>query len=234
MRGTSLCWNSCTHARARVSEASGLLAANVDFGSGQVKVFGKGSKERIVPLHDMAVSSMRAYATWARPLILRDRTCDYFFVSTRGNRMGTDAIRKMFKDALRQAGLDESLSAARYAPYLRHRPAGRGRRPAQRPGDAGGHASLSTTQIYTHLSPGRLKQVQRSHPPPRIEHRVEPPVPLTRFPSPCARFFPVPGRLRSCDRFLTVAARRAAFPPVPPQSGAFVVHARDVRVAHRP
>lgn len=67
---------------ARVSEASGLLAANVDFGSGQVKVFGKGSKERIVPLHDMAVSSMRAYATWARPLILRDRTCDYFFVST--------------------------------------------------------------------------------------------------------------------------------------------------------
>ncbi|MCQ5240973.1 tyrosine-type recombinase/integrase, partial [Eggerthella lenta] len=41
---------------ARVSEASGLLAANVDFGSGQVKVFGKGSKERIVPLHDMAVS----------------------------------------------------------------------------------------------------------------------------------------------------------------------------------
>ncbi|MFR3092443.1 MAG: tyrosine-type recombinase/integrase [Eggerthella lenta] len=95
---------------ARVSEASGLLAANVDFGSGQVKVFGKGSKERIVPLHDMAVSSMRAYATWARPLILRDRTCDYFFVSTRGNRMGTDAIRKMFKDALRQAGLDESLS----------------------------------------------------------------------------------------------------------------------------
>ena len=45
-----------------------------------------------------------AYATWARPLILRDRTCDYFFVSTRGNRMGTDAIRKMFKDALRQAG----------------------------------------------------------------------------------------------------------------------------------
>ena len=94
---------------ARVSEASGLLAANVDFGSGQVKVFGKGSKERIVPLHDMAVSSMRAYATWARPLILRDRTCDYFFGSTRGNRMGTDASRKMFKDALRQAVLDLSL-----------------------------------------------------------------------------------------------------------------------------
>ena len=149
---------------ARVSEASGLLAANVDFGSGQVKVFGKGSKERIVPLHDMAVSSMRAYATWARPLILRDRTCDYFFVSTRGNRMGTDAIRKMFKDALRQAGLDESLS-----PHdMRHTFAtdlldgGADLRSVQ---EMLGHASLSTTQIYTHLSPGRLKQVHaRTHP----------------------------------------------------------------------
>ena len=149
---------------ARVSEASGLLAANVDFGSGQVKVFGKGSKERIVPLHDMAVSSMRAYATWARPLILRDRTCDYFFVSTRGNRMGTDAIRKMFKDALRQAGLDESLS-----PHdMRHTFAtdlldgGADLRSVQ---EMLGHASLPTTQIYTHLSPGRLKQVHaRTHP----------------------------------------------------------------------
>ena len=129
---------------ARVSEASGLLAANVDFGSGQVKVFGKGARERIV--------------------ILRDRTCDYFFVSTRGNRMGTDAIRKMFKDALRQAGLDESLS-----PHdMRHTFAtdlldgGADLRSVQ---EMLGHASLSTTQIYTHLSPGRLKQVHaRTHP----------------------------------------------------------------------
>uniref|UniRef100_UPI00248EA316 tyrosine-type recombinase/integrase n=2 Tax=Eggerthella TaxID=84111 RepID=UPI00248EA316 len=149
---------------ARVSEASGLLASNVDFASGQVKVFGKGSKERIVPLHDMAVSSMCVYATTARPLILRDRTCDYFFVSTRGNRMGTDAIRKMFKEALRQAGLDETLS-----PHdMRHTFAtdlldgGADLRSVQ---EMLGHASLSTTQIYTHLSPGRLKQVHaRTHP----------------------------------------------------------------------
>ncbi len=52
---------------ARVSEASGLKVGNVDFASGQVKVFGKGSKERIIPLHDLAVSSMRAYLTAGRP-----------------------------------------------------------------------------------------------------------------------------------------------------------------------
>lgn len=149
---------------ARVSEASGLLEANVDFASGQVKVFGKGSKERIVPLHDMAVSSMRAYAIAARPHILKGRACDYFFVSTRGNRMGADAMRKMFKDALRSAGLDETLS-----PHdMRHTFAtdlldgGADLRSVQ---EMLGHASLSTTQIYTHLSAGRLKQVHaQAHP----------------------------------------------------------------------
>lgn len=149
---------------ARVSEASGLLEVNVDFASGQVKVFGKGSKERIVPLHDMAVSSMRAYAISARPHILKGRACDYFFVSTRGNRMGADAMRKMFKDALRSAGLDETLS-----PHdMRHTFAtdlldgGADLRSVQ---EMLGHASLSTTQIYTHLSAGRLKQVHaQAHP----------------------------------------------------------------------
>ena len=149
---------------ARISEASGLLTANVDFGSGQVKVFGKGSKERIIPLHDMAVSSMRAYAVAARPMLLRERACDYFFVSTRGNRMGTDAMRKMFKEAVRRAGLDETLS-----PHdMRHTFAtdllegGADLRSVQ---EMLGHASLSTTQIYTHLTPGRLKQVHaRAHP----------------------------------------------------------------------
>ena len=149
---------------ARISEASGLLTVNVDFASGQVKVFGKGSKERIIPLHDMAVSSMRAYAVVARPKLLGERSCDYFFVSTRGNRMGTDAMRKMFKEAARRAGLDETLS-----PHdMRHTFAtdlldgGADLRSVQ---EMLGHASLSTTQIYTHLTPGRLKKVHaRAHP----------------------------------------------------------------------
>lgn len=149
---------------ARISEASGLLMANVDFASGQVKVFGKGSKERIIPLHDMAVSCMRTYALVARPTILGECTCDYFFVSTRGNRMGTDAMRKMFKEALKLAGLDETLS-----PHdMRHTFAtdlldgGADLRSVQ---EMLGHASLSTTQIYTHLTPGRLKQVHsQAHP----------------------------------------------------------------------
>ena len=149
---------------ARVSEASGLKVGNVDFASGQVKVFGKGSKERIIPLHDLAVSSLRAYLTAGRPRILDGKQSEYVFVSTRGNRMTTDAIRKVFKAALREAGFDETLS-----PHdMRHTFAtdlldgGADLRSVQ---EMLGHASLSTTQIYTHLSPARLKQVHaQAHP----------------------------------------------------------------------
>lgn len=149
---------------ARVSEASGLLLRNVDFDQHQVKVLGKGSKERIIPLHDMALSSMDRYLHCARPALLDGGTSEFFFVSARGNAMGTDAIRKMFKATVAQAGLDPTLS-----PHdMRHTFAtdmldgGADLRSVQ---EMLGHASLSTTQIYTHLSPARLKQVHAlAHP----------------------------------------------------------------------
>ena len=149
---------------ARISEASGLLFDEVDFERGQARLFGKGSKERIVPLHDLAVSSLRTYALVARPKLLDGKECAYFFVSTRGNRMGTDAMRKMFKATVRAAGLDDTLS-----PHdMRHTFAtdllngGADLRSVQ---EMLGHASLSTTQIYTHLSSARLKEVHaRAHP----------------------------------------------------------------------
>lgn len=149
---------------ARISEASGLLLSGVDLENAQVKLFGKGSKERIVPIHELAVSSMTRYYHFGRPKLLGGRSCEYFFVSTRGNKMGTDAMRKMFKATLRAAGVDETLS-----PHdMRHTFAtdvlagGADLRSVQ---EMLGHASLSTTQIYTHLTPDRLKQAHRqAHP----------------------------------------------------------------------
>lgn len=149
---------------ARVSEASDLLASEVDFELKQAKVFGKGGKERIIPLHDLAVDSMRSYAWMARPALLGGKACPYFFVSTRGNKMTTDALRKMFKKSLALAGLDASLS-----PHdMRHTFAtdllegGADLRSVQ---EMLGHARLSTTQIYTHVSPAHLKnEHHRAHP----------------------------------------------------------------------
>lgn len=149
---------------ARISEASSLELSAVDFDAGQCKVYGKGGKERIVPLHDLALSSMRTYLLLARPKLTQGKACPYFFVSTRGNQMGTDAMRKMFKQTLAAAGLPATIT-----PHdMRHTFAtdvlagGADLRSVQ---EMLGHASLSTTQLYTHTTPERLGQEhRRAHP----------------------------------------------------------------------
>ena len=149
---------------ARISEASGLQMENVDFAQGCVKVLGKGSKERIVPLHDTALDAMKRYLLKARPVLLGEKYSPYFFVSSRGNQWSTDAMRKEFKKAVQAAGLDESFS-----PHdMRHTFATdvlNGEADLRSVQDMLGHASLSTTQIYTHASAARLKQVHTlAHP----------------------------------------------------------------------
>lgn len=149
---------------ARVSEASGLLTAWVNFPAREVKVFGKRAKERIVPLSRTAAMVMERYLHESRPVLLNGRESDYFFVSNRGNSYSPDAIRKMFKRALRAAGLDENLSphAMRHSFATGLLDGGADLRSVQ---DMLGHASLSTTQIYTHVSPERLKESHRlAHP----------------------------------------------------------------------
>ena len=143
---------------ARVSEASGLLVKWVDFPSLEVKVFGKRSKERIVPLSRTGAAVMERYLSEARPQLLGSKESEFFFVSNRGNQMSADSMRKMFKRALREAGLDESLSphAMRHSFATELLDGDADLRSVQ---EMLGHASLSTTQIYTHVSPDRLKQV---------------------------------------------------------------------------
>ena len=149
---------------ARVSEASNLKLMDIDFSQRQVKLFGKGEKERIVPLHELCIDALQRYAWQARPVLLGRKRSEYLFISSRGNQLGTDAIRKMFKETVRAAGLDPRLS-----PHdMRHTFAtdlldgGADLRSVQ---EMLGHASLSTTQIYTHLSPSRLKTAHKqAHP----------------------------------------------------------------------
>lgn len=148
----------------RISEVAGLTCDGVDFESGSARVFGKGSKERIVVLHDTAIAAMRAYWTTARPALLGDNEVSAFFVSNRGRAMSADTIRKMFKDTVAMAGLPDDIT-----PHsLRHSFAtdmlsgGADLRTVQ---ELLGHAGLSTTQIYTHLDAARLLNAHRdAHP----------------------------------------------------------------------
>ena len=139
----------------RISEVAGLRLRDVDLADRSARVLGKGSKERVVVLHDTAVDAMCSYLRESRPELLRGSPCDSFFISDRGLPMSADAIRRMFKAAVAKAGLPDDVT-----PHsLRHSFAtdmlagGADLRTVQ---ELLGHAGLSTTQIYTHLDAARL------------------------------------------------------------------------------
>ncbi len=153
---------------ARVSEVSALDIGSVDLSQGQVKLFGKGSKERIVPLYATAVSWVRRYLLEVRPqlaaLTKPGKESEALFLSVRGNRMSADALRTCFKRHAALAGVDPSLAthAMRHTYATELLGGGADLRSVQ---ELLGHASLSTTQIYTHLSVDRLKETARqAHP----------------------------------------------------------------------
>ena len=150
---------------ARIGEVAGLSLGDVDFSSSQVRLFGKGSKERIVPVYASALGSVGAYLEAGRPALSRaDRPTEALFLSTRGNPMSADALRTRFERRVAEAGLDPSLTphAMRHTFATELLGGGADLRSVQ---ELLGHESLATTQIYTHLSVERLKEAaRRAHP----------------------------------------------------------------------
>lgn len=155
----------------RVSEVEQLTLARLYLDQGYVSVIGKGDKERRVPLYPKAVEVLSDYLNKSRPLLatLAKHPSDACFLSNRGNPLNTSAIRKIFKQALELAGLDPSLSphAMRHSFASDLLVGGADLRSVQ---ELLGHSSLSTTQIYTHLSPDHLKQVQQQAHPRASRH----------------------------------------------------------------
>lgn len=151
---------------ARVSEMAGLSVGDVDFSQRQVHLFGKGSKERIVPVYEEALSRVARYLEHGRcELAARGRAPgEALFLSTRGNPMSADALRTRFERRVAEAGLDTSLTphAMRHAFATELVGGGADLRSVQ---ELLGHESLATTQVYTHLSVERLTEAaRRAHP----------------------------------------------------------------------
>jgi len=147
----------------RVSELSGMDVGDFDPAAHQVRVMGKGAKERIVPVHPAAEARLRAYLLDARPKHVKAPT-EALFLSSRGNRMSTDAIRRVFKQHLATASASSGLSphTMRHTFATHMLEAGADLRTVQ---ELLGHVALSTTQFYTHLSAKRLQEVhERAHP----------------------------------------------------------------------
>lgn len=148
----------------RVSEVSALSLTDLDLAQGQLRAFGKGSKERVVPMHPVAAASLRTYIREGRPQLVRTTLNDAVFLSNRGLRLSPDAIRRIFKRHISAAGGSMSLSphALRHTFATHMLEGGADLRTVQ---ELLGHVALSTTQIYTHLSMKRLQDVHRSaHP----------------------------------------------------------------------
>jgi integrase/recombinase XerD len=150
----------------RVSELLGLTAAHVDLNDGVVTTMGKGRKERLVPLGEVAVTWLRRYLANGRPALAGRRPTPRLFVNARG-----DALSRMgFWKILRTYGLRAGISRAISPHVLRHSFA---THLLERGADLRaiqlmlGHANLSTTQIYTHVLDARLRTVyDRFHPRP--------------------------------------------------------------------
>jgi integrase/recombinase XerC len=148
----------------RLSELGGMNLEDMDLLSDQAKVRGKGRKERLVPLGSRAVLALRRYLNLREELVARvggDRRA--VFVTRRGRRMSPRAIQRavhaMF-DAVGGEGLRVHSLRHTFATHMLD--AGADLRAVQ---ELLGHASLSTTQVYTHTSVERLKKVyQQAHP----------------------------------------------------------------------
>ena len=151
----------------RLSELQGLNRGDIDAVSQQVKVRGKGRKERIVPLGDHATRALRNYERLRDELAaaLRGKIDKHaIFLSRRGKRLTTRAVQKVVGEYLdtvaAEAGLSTHSLRHSFATHLLD--AGADLRAVQ---ELLGHASVSTTQIYTHTSVERLKEVYRkAHP----------------------------------------------------------------------
>ena len=148
----------------RVTELVGVKVTEVSLSDGVVRVTGKGSKTRLVPMGEEAVDWISRYLSEARPAILQKRLCDALFVTNRADEMTRQGFWYLIKRYALLAGITKHMSPH----VLRHAFAthllnhGADLRVVQM---LLGHSDISTTQIYTHVARERLKKLHSEHHP---------------------------------------------------------------------
>ena len=148
----------------RISEIINLKLEDLHLTMGTLQTLGKGHKERIVPVGDEAIKWVNRYLEEARPKLLKQKRSNYLFLNFHGNNLTRQGVWKNLKAEVRKAGIQKNIT-----PHtLRHSFAthilenGADLRIVQ---ELLGHADISTTQIYTHLSNKQLADIyNRAHP----------------------------------------------------------------------
>lgn len=147
----------------RVSEICSLKVDDVFFEGKYLRLFGKGNKERIVPINDRALDILRRYVRTSRMAMIKAKKTNELFLNFRGDKISRVGIWKIVKETLRKSGIEKNV----YPHTLRHSFAthliqhGADLRSVQR---MLGHSDITTTEIYTHVDSAHLKKQMTKHP----------------------------------------------------------------------
>jgi len=148
----------------RVSELVSLNVEDIDTGSGSVRCFGKGHKERIIPIHPRAASVVDEYIREGRLRLLRRDNETALFLNHRGERLTRQGFWQILKEYAKSAGLEGEVTphTLRHSFATHMLSGGADLRAVQ---ELLGHANISTTQVYTHLTTEHVRQAyEKSHP----------------------------------------------------------------------
>jgi integrase/recombinase XerD len=155
----------------RVSELSNFTLEQLSAEEGLVRVSGKGSKERLVPIGDTALAWIHEYCAAERPLLSRPHTDNTVFLNIRGRRLSRMAIWRILRKYVRSAGIKKEVSPHTFrhsfATHLLE--GGADLRAVQ---EMLGHSSIVTTEIYTHVDREYLKEVHKTFHPRYAEKRA--------------------------------------------------------------
>ena len=146
----------------RVSELLDTKVSQIYFDEGFIRVIGKGNKQRVVPLGLPAMRTIESYLSNARAEFVNQQSADALFLGSRGKRIDQRTVREVVYEAMKAVGASMGPHGLRHSAATHLLEGGADLRTVQ---EILGHASLSTTQIYTHVSPERLQSAyKQAHP----------------------------------------------------------------------
>ncbi|NMA50307.1 MAG: tyrosine recombinase XerD [Mollicutes bacterium] len=147
----------------RISEVCDMLVSNIDFDEAIIRIIGKGSKERIVPMNDKSINALKEYINNYRSFLLKDKTSEFVFLNKFGNKLSRVGFFKIVKKICELSGIDKDISPHTlrhsFATHLLNN--GTNLRVIQ---ELLGHSNITTTQVYSHISNESIKRDYDNHP----------------------------------------------------------------------
>ncbi len=146
----------------RASEVINIKMSDINFEAGFITITGKGSKERVVPVNEMALTTVRKYIEESRPQLLKRKNSQFMFLAKGGKPMTRQRLWQLIKKYSKELSIKISPHTLRHCFASHLLDGGADLRALQK---MLGHTDISTTQIYTKVTPERLRKIHKKHHP---------------------------------------------------------------------